>query len=124
MSDVSEFSEQIERIRAACSQQNFDEALVGLNALLKQNPHCPFLWNFKGDLIQLAESSPQFTPKDAENSYKRALDLNPADLEAMESLAHFYDAVEPNADEAKRHANKFIEALTPKLAAMQRIVAE
>lgn len=54
------------------------------------------LWCRRGDLIQLGPEGNPHTLEDAQASYERALEIDPDDCEALESLGHFFDAVTPN----------------------------
>jgi tetratricopeptide (TPR) repeat protein len=116
---------RLKRIRKLCSETQFDSALQELNALIQDNCIAPFLWNLRGDLIQLSNGERAgFKLKDAVESYKRALALNPNDQDALESLAHYYDGVEPHSAKAKRYAKQFVKAVQPALKNMQKILAE
>jgi hypothetical protein len=55
-------------------------------------------------------------------SYKKALRLDSDNLESLESLAHFYDAVEPKPTTAKRYAETYIAIAERRLTEMKRIV--
>jgi tetratricopeptide (TPR) repeat protein len=63
------------------------------------------IWKFRGDLIQLGEETDIYTLKDAENSYRRAIEINPDDYEAYEELGHFFDAVLDDETEAENWFN-------------------
>jgi hypothetical protein len=110
----------LEHIRNLCAEQQFDAALAETELLLSQNQCSPYLWVLKGDLIQLSEHG---SLNDVVASYKTALDLNSADLDALASLAHFYDAVQSNAESARRYATKYISLAEKGLLEMQKIEA-
>jgi len=91
--------------------------------MLKRQQECPYLWTLRGDLIQLLETQEGPPLKEAAASYSKALNLNPNNLEAVESLAYFYDAVDPNPEKAMRYAKVYIEKAKQGLLAMEQIVA-
>ena len=70
------------------------EALDAVTQALRDFPDSPALWCLRGDTIQLLDT-PGNDPSiaDAEQSYLKAISLDPAHAEAHESLGHFYDSV-------------------------------
>lgn len=86
---------------------SLDDALALVESELAVAPSAG-AWNLRGDLIQLAERSPQ-SLEDVRLSYEQAMALAPADPEAYESLGHYYDAVDPQ-QELARHF--YLEALS------------
>lgn len=54
-----------------------------------------------GDLIQILEVPGRYRLSDAESAYLRALEIDPSDAEAHESLGYFYDAVMDDPQRAK-----------------------
>ncbi len=112
------------RIAEKWGAKDFNGALAEIELLLASNKSCPHLWNLRGDAIQLSEDLPGLELKDAELSYKTALELNPNDLETLESLAHFYDAVDDNPKEAKRFAQAYVILAAKSLKEMEKILAE
>ena len=79
-------------IKKLYREQRYDEALAEVLVQLEANCESPTLWVLRGNLIQLADNNP-FPLEDAERSYLKALEIDPGHLEAMEDLAHFYQAV-------------------------------
>jgi hypothetical protein len=75
-------------------------------------------------LIQLFDSLDGPPLKEAAKSYSQALKLNPNNLEAIEGLAHFYDAVDPKPSRAKRYAAMYIEKAGQGLSGMNQILTE
>jgi tetratricopeptide (TPR) repeat protein len=69
------------------------------------------LWCRRGDLIQLGseDTAELYTLGDARTSYERALQLVPEHVEALESLGHFFDAVEPDPVAAEGYFVKAVE---------------
>ena len=76
----------------------------------------PRLWCMRGDLIQLGCEGIRHTLEDARKSYERALELESDNIEALESLAHFFDAVVPDPAAAESYFLKAIERGTSKEA--------
>ena len=60
----------------------------------------------------------------AEDCLLRAIALNPQSLEALEELAHLYDAVLPNPPKAKSHALKCKERAEKIVLEMNEILAD
>ena len=115
------------RIRKFWRARRFEKALAEVERLLKKHADDPRLWNIRGDLIQLLDSTDGPPLAEAGKSYRKALELNPNDLEAMEGLAHFYDAVELNRSKARKFAGMYLEKAKQRVAEivaeMERIVA-
>jgi hypothetical protein len=119
------FDKSLKSIRRLCAKRIFDRALRELDWLIAINPSIPFLWIMRGDLLQVAPNSRSRSPlRDAAVCYKRALALNPKDLDAMESLAHYYDAVLGQPRLAQRYARKFIASAKVSIDRMEKIIAE
>jgi hypothetical protein len=114
----------LREIKALQKAKQFKLALTELDKLLKRHKECPHLWNLRGDLIQLLETQDGPPLADAAAGYKSALRLCPDDLEALESLAHFYDAVDPEPVKAKRFARAYIAKVRRGLREMERILEE
>jgi predicted Zn-dependent protease len=84
-------------------------ALKLIEGLIKKNPLSPYLHVMRAELI-LLQNHPNTPPLDAaERSYLRAHNMNPNDLEAIEGLAHFYDAVNPDRRKAKKFAELYLQ---------------
>lgn len=114
----------LKEIKTLWKAKKFEKALTRLEKLLARHKECPHLWNLRGDLIQLLETQDGPPLAEAATSYKTALKLNPNGLETLESLAHFYDAVEPKPARAKHYAEAYIAKAKRGLAEMERVVAE
>lgn len=111
-------------INALRKAKKFREAFAILEKLLACHKECPHLWNLRGDIIQLFETQDGPPLAEAAACYKTALKLNPNDLEALESLAHFYDAVDPKPAKAKYYAETYIAKAKCGLREMEQILAE
>lgn len=66
------------------------------------------LWILHGDAIQLADED-EYDIEDAEESYVRALELDPKSAEAYESLGHFVLAVHEDAGAALQYFQRALE---------------
>lgn len=93
------------RIAALYKKKLFNEALSEVELDLEQKKDCPYLWLLRGNLIQLSEPASPKPLEEAEKSYLKALELDPDYIQAMESLAHFYDIVIPDKKRAHKFAN-------------------
>ena len=111
-------------IRKLIDTSNFVEALSQIDRLVTQVSECPYLWNLRGDLIQLLDTKDGPPLGEAAESYANALKLNPNDLEALEGLAHFYDAVDRKPIEARKYAKAYLEKSKKAVIAMEQILAE
>ena len=114
----------LQGIKTLRKARKFEKALAGLEKLLTRRKECPYLWNLRGNLIQLLETQDGPPLAEAAKSYKTALRLNPNDLETLENLAHFYDAVEPKPAKAKRYAEAYIAKAKRGLAEMERVMVD
>ncbi len=114
----------LKEIRTLLDAEKFDEALATLDKLLARDNECPHLWNLRGDLIQLLDTEAGPPLSEAGRSYEKALAINPDDLEALECLAHFYDAIDPEPVKAKQYAAAYISRAKRGLAEMERVLAE
>lgn len=74
-----------------------------IEAALEESPSAE-LWILRGDAIQLSEGN-TYTLAEAEQSYMRAVELEPSLPEPYESLGYFYLAVMNDA----ANANTFFE---------------
>jgi Tfp pilus assembly protein PilF len=104
--------------------EKYERALKKIEGAIASHKECPYLWLLRGDLIQLLQTLDGPPLKAAASSYSKALKLNPNNLEAIESLAHFYDAVVPAPVKAKRYARIYIETVKQSLCEMERIVVD
>jgi tetratricopeptide (TPR) repeat protein len=114
----------LQQIRYLMKSQRFERALAALEKVLKREQECPYLWILRGDLIQLLERKDGPPLREAAASYSKALKLNPNNLEAIESLAHFYDAVDPKPVMAKRYAGLYVKKAMKSLSEMKRVLTD
>ena len=86
------------------------QALEVCSALLNECPDSPYLLVWRAILIQ-AQDDPacSLTLQDAEQSLLRAYGTDANYLPALEELAHFYDAVEPDAMKARKYAREYLD---------------
>ena len=115
---------KLKAIKKLVKEEKYALALARLESLLMHQQECPYLWTLRGDLIQLYETQDGPPLKEAAISYRKALRLDPHDLYAIKSLAHFYDAVEPKPATAKRYAEAYIAKAKCGLAEMERVIAD
>jgi hypothetical protein len=111
-------------VRRALSLARSGEAARALELtakILEGEPECPYLLVLQAVLIQAQDTDTPFTLRDAEASLLRAVDVEPGYLLALEELAHYYDAVEPDADKARSYARRYLERGASVLAAMREI---
>jgi tetratricopeptide (TPR) repeat protein len=66
------------------------------------------LWILRGDAIQLSNGD-EYDLQDAETSYLKALELDPASAEAYESLGHFTFALKDDARGSLHYFQRAIE---------------
>jgi Flp pilus assembly protein TadD len=85
------------------------EDLGLIEAALTKYPNSAELWILRGDLIQLSDHDGVYSLKDAEASYLKAIDLEPANPEGFQSLGFFYDAV---LDDPKRAITQLERAIS------------
>jgi hypothetical protein len=114
----------IKRISELYKQRLFNEALFEVEADLKHKDDCPYLWLLRGNLVQLASEPPTLTLEEAEKSYIKALTLDPDYIEAMESLAHFFDVVIPDRKRAHEYAQLALRRMERVTADMNEIVKD
>lgn len=76
---------------------------------IAEHPLSPKLWCLRGDLIQLAEKDAGYELNDALISYRRALEIDPSNAEAYESIGYYEDAITNNLAYAESSFRKAIE---------------
>src|SRR4051812_45785041 len=103
-------------------EQEFEAALSEVDRLLAKESGNAYLWNLRGDLVQLLDTKDGPPLAQAAESYRKALEINPNDLEAIEGLAHFYDVIERRPSEAKKYAKQYLDKTKKSLLEMNRIL--
>lgn len=112
------------RLQDLWKAEQFDDALTLVDQLLLKSPDCPYLLVTRGILIQLLDHQNGPPLQEAEENFLRALTLAPGNLDALEELAHYYDAVEPNATKAKFYAAEYLKKAEPALEKIRNILNE
>lgn len=110
----------LDNIRKLNGEERFDEALLELELLIKTSPECAHLWVLRGILIQLSDIS-TLTLEDAEQSFLKALEIEPDFIEALEDLTHFYYAVMDDKEKTRAILNRLDESLSRVSAGVQEI---
>jgi hypothetical protein len=100
---------------------DFNGALRVVNECLERIPDCPYLLWRRSIVLQLCDD-PRVTLEDAETALLSALNTNPTFLQALEGLAHYYDAVVPDVPKAKEYARRYAELAGPILEQMKFII--
>ena len=112
------------RLQDLWKAEEFDGALALVDHLLLGAPDCPYLLVTRGMLIQLLDHQNGPTLQEAEKSFLAALKLAPGSLDALEELAHYYDAVAPDATKAKFYAAEYFKKAEPALEKIRVILNE
>lgn len=90
-----------------------DEVTVEMLELIEQvvveHPLSPRLWCLRGDMIQIGPDETAHSLDDARGSYERALEIDPDNAEALESLGHYFDAINSKPDIAESYFLKSID---------------
>ena len=113
----------IHQINELLQGNQFDEALRALDAALAIEPQNGYLWNRRGNVIQLLDRSDGPPLSEVERSHLKALEINAKDLDAIEELAHYYD-IENKPDLAKKYAVEYLRIAQKACAAMSVIIKE
>jgi tetratricopeptide (TPR) repeat protein len=112
------------KLQELWKSQQFDSALTLVDRLLSESPECPYLLVTRGMLIQLLDHQEGPPLEEAEKAFLKALSLAPGNLEALEELAHYYDAVAPNVQKAKLYAAEYLKKAEPALEKVRTILAQ
>ncbi len=72
--------------------------------------------------LQLAEDGGALS--EVEDCLTRAINLDPDNIEALQEIAHLYDAVIPDAEKAKRYAARCREQAMKIITQMDSILAD
>ena len=98
------------------------QALADVDRLLAHH-RCPYSLVLRGILIQLQDEDCPYPLQQAADDFLEALRIDSSYLPALEQLAHFYDAVEPNIEKAAEYAEAYLSSTTPICDEMRRIAA-
>jgi tetratricopeptide (TPR) repeat protein len=102
--------------------QKYDEALILLDKILKENQISPYLLLMKSRLIQLSENDIDRGLEKAENCLLKAHEINCEDLEVIEDLFHLYDAVIPNKELAEKFSNMYLTKVARTVNEIQEMI--
>jgi hypothetical protein len=98
------------------------EMLRAVEHALTTHPDCPHLLVLKAMLIQLQDDLDGVPGlEEAERCLLAAYAQNDRFLEAIEELAHLYDAVLHDAAKARMYAERYIALVTPVLSELTAI---
>jgi len=86
--------------------QLWEEALTQIHKLLEANPLAAQLHLLRGQLIQLQDENTPYSLEDAEQAFRRAVELDTTYFDAIVELMHFYDAVCPDTPKAIEYAKQ------------------
>lgn len=117
---MDDFSE----IHELFAARQFDDALAKIDKLLAQCPDCPNLLVSRGVVIQLLDHREGPALKEAERSLLRALEVSPDNVNAIEELAHYYDAVADDSEKAKHFAREYLNRVEPVTQEMRALLRE
>jgi len=109
-------------IKAALNARDFKQAFKLIEESVAVEQTNPYLWNLRADVIQLLDIPDGPPLLEVEKSYLKALEINPEDLESIESLAHYYDAVSTDIEKSKRYAALYLNKASKTCAAMDAIL--
>ena len=85
------------------------EVLELMEKAVAEYPNSSKLWCWRGDLIQMASLEANYELDDALKSYERALEIDPSNAEAYESIGYYEDAIMSNPTSAESPFRKAIE---------------
>jgi hypothetical protein len=99
-----------------------EQAAALAGQILARHSDCPYVLVLRSLVIQMQESTTGPNLKDAERSLLQAVDVDKSYLPALEELAHYYDAVDPDSQKARFYASRYIEIVEPVLREMKEIL--
>jgi tetratricopeptide (TPR) repeat protein len=85
------------------------EVLELMEKAVAEHPDSAKLWCWRGDLIQIASLEAGYELDDALKSYERALEIDPLNAEAYESIGYYEDVIMSNSASAESPFRKAIE---------------
>jgi tetratricopeptide (TPR) repeat protein len=114
----------LEKIKQLCSSEQFDEALQELESLEKENSLSPNLLVLKATCIQLGKDESLYTLADAETTYKKALEIDPNHVDALNEIGYYYLNVLDKQDIARPYFDKAMSIARTQLSEAIRGMAE
>ncbi len=104
-------ADYIQRLKSLLSEESDVpvEVLQLAEKALVLYPNSAKFWCLRGDLIQIASLEAEYQLEDALKSYERALEIDPSNAEAYESIGFYEDAVMSNPACAESPFRKAIE---------------
>ena len=112
----------LNNIKDALKECDFVQAFNLIEEFLGAQQDNPYLWNLRGNVIQLLDIPDHPPLSEVERSYLKALEINPDDLDSIESLAHYYDALLDDVDQSKKYAQLYLDKTTKVRSAMDAIL--
>jgi tetratricopeptide (TPR) repeat protein len=85
------------------------EVLELMEKAVAEYPDSSKLWCWRGDLIQMAALEAGYELDDALKSYERALEIDPINAEAYESIGYYEDVIMSDSTSAESPFRKAIE---------------
>lgn len=114
----------LKRVRDLARTGETEAALALTTELLTAIEACPYLLVLRARLIQVTDSDPSLTLRDAEACLLAALEVEPNYLPALEELAHYYDSVWPDPGKAHEYATRSLAIVEELREAMRAILLD
>lgn len=110
------------KIVSLAKHEKYNDALKELIKAERtlSNTNYPDFFVLKGVLIQLSDVN-DYNLADVEKNYLKALKLDPENINALEELYHFYDAVMDDETKAKKYMKKLDDVINDKRMEFKRI---
>jgi tetratricopeptide (TPR) repeat protein len=104
-------SEYIQKIKSILPEDGevAAEVLELMEKAVGDYPSNVKFWCWRGDLIQMASLDANYELEDALKSYERALEIDPLNAEAYESIGYYEDAIMDNPTSAENSFRKAVE---------------
>ena len=101
-----------------------DEALHELASVEKEHSLSIDVLIIKGACIQLGSGTAPYTLSDAEAAYKKALEIDPENLEALIEVGYYYFVMDNRADIARPYFDKALSIARIRLSEAIKGIAE
>jgi tetratricopeptide (TPR) repeat protein len=110
------------KITTLAKNEKYNDALKELLKAEKtiSNTNYPDFFVLKGVLILFSDTN-DFKLEDVEKNYLKALKLDPENINALEELYHFYDAVMDDEAKAKKYMKKLDDVINDRRMEFKRI---